>query len=242
MTLSPQPSRRLDRTTTSRSKKNASMIGREDENGANAGHRGPPPRPGTKGEETVEKAYAPTKKSKPAPTAERLRTAVEEIFPRVNRLAARLTGGGPDADDLAQEAIRRVLERSEQYEQHENPRALVLRVLRNLFIDAQRRRWGQKPLDERTLSTLAAESPAPAGGEIWDPMEWVTTEEVLGALEGLKPEFKEVFELAELERLSHRDIAARLSISTRTVATRLFRARRKLRLKILQNRGGGQHA
>ena len=55
-------------------------------------------------------------------------------------------------------------------------------------------------------------------------------------LQGLEPEFREVFTLHAFERRSYKDIATALDIPQNTVGTRLLRARRKLRVLLLGGR------
>ena len=45
----------------------------------------------------------------------------------------------------------------------------------------------------------------------------------------LRPHERDILELAYFERLSYREIAARLSLSEKTTGTRLFRARARLK-------------
>ena len=55
---------------------------------------------------------------------------------------------------------------------------------------------------------------------------------VVRALEALKPDFRVVVELSDLQGFSYREIADMLEIPIGTVMSRLFRARQALRAKL----------
>jgi RNA polymerase sigma-70 factor (ECF subfamily) len=65
------------------------------------------------------------------------------------------------------------------------------------------------------------------------PEDIVLSEEqrdgLIAAVDGLEPELRATIILADLEELPQREVATMLDIPEGTVASRLFRARRKLR-------------
>jgi RNA polymerase sigma-70 factor (ECF subfamily) len=56
----------------------------------------------------------------------------------------------------------------------------------------------------------------------------MTADDVIGALDDLSDDFRQVVLLADVEGFSYREIAEILDIPVGTVMSRLFRARRKL--------------
>ena len=121
---------------------------------------------------------------------------------------------------------------------HQNLRAYLHSILRNLFID-QCRRASRRPrplsLDSAELggAALASEGAEPASPAWLD----ITAEQVTAALAQLPAEFRVVFELHAFEHLRYSEIAKRLGIAPATVGTRLLRARGRLRA--LLSRPGG---
>ena len=60
-------------------------------------------------------------------------------------------------------------------------------------------------------------------------------DEVVAALRGLRPEFREAVELVDVRDLSYQDAADQLACPVGTVMSRLSRAREKLRLAMDDN-------
>src|SRR3990172_1349264 len=56
------------------------------------------------------------------------------------RVALRLTGNQPDADDLVQETMLKAYRAWDQYQQGTNAKGWLLTILRNSFINEYRRR------------------------------------------------------------------------------------------------------
>jgi RNA polymerase sigma-70 factor (ECF subfamily) len=129
-----------------------------------------------------------------------------------------------DARDLVQDTLERALRSIDQFRPGTNIKLWLGRIMFNLFVDRYRRRsheLGHEPLEGHELGAAESED-RPA----WEHVE---ADRVHGALARLEPCFREVFELHHTDRRSYRDIGARLGIPVGTVATRLLRARRKLR-------------
>ncbi len=137
------------------------------------------------------------------------------------RLARRMSRS--DADDLVQETYVRALAARHRYTPGTNGRAWLMRILCNLAISESRRR----ARDERMRSRVLARSIAPV---VEPPAEAVIDDAALGrALEALAPAERRLIELADVDELSYREIAATLACPIGTVMSRLHRARRRLR-------------
>ena len=149
-----------------------------------------------------------------------LETFVETHLDLVHRFAVALAGSGPDADDLAQEVILRILRIGPAIDpQQGEARAYLLTATRNLWRGMRSRR--------RHADPLAPEGPsAPISGEI---DERVISRRLDQALAALPLSRRAVFWLAEVEGLSLVEIARIESISLGTVKSRLHRARREIR-------------
>jgi len=147
---------------------------------------------------------------------------VRDAQPSLVRLAERWCGD--DAGDLVQDTLERLARRGVPATVR-CPRAWLSTMMRNLFIDRCRalgRRPGHDALDE-TATPVAPE-----------PEPWIelTLDDVRAALADLEPAFRDVYTL-HLEGRSYDEIAKRLGIRAVTVGTRLHRARRMLRARLV---------
>lgn len=149
--------------------------------------------------------------------------------------ALRLTKNTAEAEDLVQETILRAWERWHQYQVGTNARAWLLRIQTHTFINKCRRK-------KREREILAAEKEGRHGSRFrctdsakrWSNpehrmMDRSISPTVRSALEALKPEFRAVVVLSDLQGLSYREIAEAVDCPIGTVMSRLFRARKALR-------------
>jgi len=132
------------------------------------------------------------------------------------RVAYRLLGSRPDAEDVAQEALARALVRWRGIDDHAEP--WVARVAANLALDVLRRRR------RRPTVVDAAERPAPAGPSSIDRLELVRL------LEELPRRQREVVVLRYLADLSEAATAEELGTSVGTVKQHAHRGLAALRL------------
>jgi RNA polymerase sigma factor (sigma-70 family) len=150
------------------------------------------------------------------------------LYPRLLGLALRLCRNDADAHDLAQAAFERGLRRRELFRSGDSPDRWMATILRRIFVDdcrGRRRRAGVSLLDEHAVT--APEPEAPSAWELF------ALEDVQRALLFVDRLSREIFTLSAFGRLAQDEIARRLAMSPKTVATRLFRTRAKLR-KILE--------
>lgn len=147
--------------------------------------------------------------------------------PLLLSLARKLCRDRFDADDLVQDVLERALKGLPRLPSGANVRSWLARIMHNRFIDLVRRRDTQ-PGMESYEDDQAAE--APASMPAW---ERITIEDVQARILELSPELREVYECHAVLNLSYTEAAARLSIPTGTVGTRLLRARRRLRELLL---------
>jgi RNA polymerase sigma-70 factor (ECF subfamily) len=135
------------------------------------------------------------------------------------RYCRHLTRSPWDAEDLAQDVLARAFVTLGQMGQPPpNPRAWLLRVASNLWLDQLRRRRREQPLadrDERTAGTAASDPAA--------------SREAAGTLIGqLSPQERAAVVLKDVFDLSLDEIAEALSTTTGAVKAALHRGRGKL--------------
>ena len=146
---------------------------------------------------------------------------LEPLIPALRRYAYALTRDHTDADDLVQDTLERALSRWYLRRPDGELRAWLFTILRNLYINAWRRRRRQGPsveLDEATMPATAARQESVL--EVHD---------VLAAIDQLPEEQKSLLLLVGVEDFSYDDAARLLGMPIGTVMSRLARARARLR-------------
>jgi len=152
-----------------------------------------------------------------------------DVLPHLDaayNLARWLTGDDADADDVVQEELLRA-HRFLPGLRAESARPWLLQIVRNTAFGLLRHKRGWEELpdeDEPDPSADASERLATAT----DLLQLRT------AIASLKEQFREVLVLRELEGLSYEEIATIAQIPLGTVMSRLNRARRMLKTKLLK--------
>ena len=141
------------------------------------------------------------------------------------RMALRLTHERAAAEDLAQETLLRAWRAFDQFEPGTNAKAWLFRILLNLAGRKRRQAMSTPPVS--SIDEPGAEPPA-----VQPRMSNDTN--VLRALEHLPEEFRMVLLLAVVEGFTCKEIAAMLAIPMGTVMSRLSRARKGMRKRLLE--------
>jgi RNA polymerase sigma-70 factor, ECF subfamily len=162
-----------------------------------------------------------------------LREIVVEHHREIFRLARSLTRSNADAEDLAQTAVVRALQRGAIVSDAEQAKWYVLRIVRNLAIDQARSRgrvvvepWSEVP--EQTSDDLAPD----------DVVERDAAEERVprAAFAELADADREVLRLRFLEELAYDEVAARLHTTPHGARQRVYRAMQALRSAVTDRR------
>jgi RNA polymerase sigma factor (sigma-70 family) len=130
-----------------------------------------------------------------------------------------------DADDLVQTALMKALEWRGRLRPDTNLKAWLVRVIRNLAIDAARQ--GKKGAGAPDPDLLPA--PLPEGEPVWASL---SREHIERALEGCAPPLRQAFELHYFRGASLAEIARLQGTTIGTVGVRLYRARARLRANL----------
>lgn len=148
---------------------------------------------------------------------------IDRVLPHETRylmLAGRLSANGEQAADLVHDVYARLLS-SDAWRLIEDPRAYVLRMVRNLAIQQLRRARIVSIQNVANLEALNHADQTP------DAFDRASSRQrlglMLGALRDLPPRCREVVVLRRFDDLSCREIAARLGLSLSTVEKRLAR-------------------
>ena len=153
-------------------------------------------------------------------------------------LARWLAGDGPDAQDIAQEAMLRAFKFFGSF-RGENPRAWLLTIVRNSFYDWLRKNRPAETVVAMNDEALAVED-ASANAESANA-RFADSEAVRRAIEALPVEFREAVILRDMEGFSYKEIADLAEVPIGTVMSRLARARKELRKRLAgEFKPGGQ--
>lgn len=159
-------------------------------------------------------------------------TRLEQLRPRIYRLAFSWCKDPFLADDLAQEAVARALQKQSQLRDPEIMDRWVIRILANLWMDHVRRSSREDNLDavEHELSVDAEESP-----DCLHCREEMI-ERVRTAIARLPTAQRMVVTLVDLEEFSYKEVSSILDLPIGTVMSRLSRGRKALKMLLLEPR------
>ena len=152
----------------------------------------------------------------PSPDFEAL---FDSAYPALLRYCFRMTGDSEQAEDLAQEAFFRLLDRKVEGPEA-GRRSWLFRVATNLARDRARTQGTRR----RILSGVALPDPVPGPDRALDRS--LDVQEVRKALEALPERDREMLLLRQ-EGFSYREIAEVAGVSNRSVGTILARAFRR---------------
>lgn len=139
--------------------------------------------------------------------------------------AYRVLGNADDAADTAQAVFLKVAERLDEYDPRFRFFSWIYRIAVNESLNLLRRNGREEPLDEE------ADLP---GGESANP-EWQLGEAQLSrrvqqALMGMKAQDRVVLTLRHFSECSYREIGHIMELDEKTVKSRLFEARSRLKV------------
>ena len=151
---------------------------------------------------------------------------VENHSDRVFRLAYRLTGNRPDAEDLTQEVFIRVFRSLDTY----TPGTFegwLHRITTNLFLDGARRKQRIRfdALSDERAARLESADVAPELAYADQRFD----DDIERALATLPPDFRAAVVLCDVEGLTYEEIAEILDAKLGTVRSRIHRGRAMLR-------------
>lgn len=147
---------------------------------------------------------------------------------RVRRYLRQTVGDDPALDDLTQDVFVRVFRAASERKKRGSFRGWLYRIARNVAVDHIR----HTQVDRR-MRANAEEQAKVAPPRTVGPLEHVELQEFSTefrvALLEVPEEFRTPFLLREQEQMSYEEIADALDSSVKTISTRIFRARNRLR-------------
>jgi RNA polymerase sigma-70 factor, ECF subfamily len=160
------------------------------------------------------------------------------VFDQLYNFAHWLTQDRHEAEDLVQETYAKALRGFAGFQPGTNFRAWIFRILRNTFLTSRTGLKSTIPLEEEDHETIPSSDPSPEDVLL----EQGDREAVRQALEELSLQFREILLLCDVEEMSYEEIAQVLMIPQGTVMSRLHRARKALRMRLLEKSRGGVNA
>lgn len=168
-------------------------------------------------------------------------SAFEQLVSRyerkIYRLARHITDSESDAEDVLQETFLKAYGHLDGFQGNSKFYTWLVRIAVNESLMKLRKR--------KSGRTVSLDEPSDNGDEplvrevaVWEgnPEEQYSNEELRGILEkaiqSLKPAFRTVFVLRDVEELSTEETAAALDLSIPAVKSRLLRARLELRERL----------
>lgn len=163
---------------------------------------------------------------------------------RLHRFGVHLTGNTVDADDLVQETYLKAFRYWESCDPASNVQAWLFRILKNTFINQYRKEVRQGVIVEYAeVATSHRGAHPPAAGEVLDdPMfSNLLDDDVTGALADLSDNCRTVLILCDIEGLTYDEIAGFMDCPLGTVRSRLHRARKSLRSRLVSPAAGHRY-
>lgn len=150
-----------------------------------------------------------------------IKNELTSLLPMIRRFAYSLTGSMPDADDLLQNTVERVLSRGVPADVELSK--WVFRVCRNLWIDEYRSRKVRQTAHQQP--ELSEDQGVDGEHAIYKQIE---LDQVNLAMEQLPSEQRSILSLVAIQGMSYKEVAETLEVPTGTVMSRLARARAAL--------------
>jgi RNA polymerase sigma-70 factor (ECF subfamily) len=188
-------------------------------------------------------------RAKPETDAELTARFERDAIPLLDQLygaARRLTRSRADAEDLVQETMLRAYAQFRSFREGTHLKAWLMRIMHNTWINNYRKslcRPAELLSDEITDWQYAAwqrhTSIGDRSAEV-EAMEMLPDGEIVNAVEALREDHRMVVYYADVCGYRYREIAEILDIPKGTVMSRLFHARRRLRIllaDVAQQRG-----
>src|SRR5579862_8269604 len=162
---------------------------------------------------------------------------VKQYERKIYRLAKHITKNDEDAEDVLQDTFLKAFEHLDGFQGNSKFYTWIVRIAVNEALMKLRKRKGDRtvPLDEPvdTGEEMVAREIAVWEDNPEDRYSREEMQEILDqAVQSLKPDFRTVFILRDIEELSTEETAETLGISIPAVKSRLLRARLALREKL----------
>jgi RNA polymerase sigma-70 factor (ECF subfamily) len=167
-------------------------------------------------------------------------SAFEELYrthaAKMKSIAFNLLGNTNDAEDAVQETFLKVHRSMGSFQSDSAFSTWAFRILINTCYDELRKRKRTPQPQELAETEDEQPTPEPAALQVDHPLRLVLERSV----QRLKPQYRTVFLLFEVEGFKHSEIAQMLDISVASSKNTLFQAKHELQKMILESRKSGK--
>lgn len=158
-------------------------------------------------------------------TAIEFNASLTEMQKYLETFAKQLTGNEDDAKDLTQETFLKALVYRVKYVNHNNFKAWVYTIMKNIFINNYRRQKKSKTIIDQTedlyyLNISNSNSDT-------DPESMYYASELEHGIKQLDADFRKAFDMYN-DGYKYKEIAETLKLTIGTVKSRIFYSRKKL--------------
>lgn len=173
-----------------------------------------------------------------ADLAARFACEVEPLFDVLARGARRLARCDADAEDLLQDALLHAFNGFHTFREGTNLKAWLFRIMYNRWINtyhAKQRRPSEVALDDitdRDLTDGAARLPGGMRSAEAEMLDALPDNDIKAAMQSLPDGFGVAIYYSDIEGYTYAEIATLLNIPLGTVMSRVFRARKRLRIAL----------
>ena len=137
-----------------------------------------------------------------------------------------------DNEDLEQEVYIKAWKNADKYEEKGNFKSWITTIAKNVSKDYLKSAWfkrnSESTSDELVLNTIKDKKQTPE-------VSILTTERqdrIIKAIEELKPKFREVIMLCEIDGYSYEEASKKLNCPLGTIKSRIFNAKKELAQKL----------
>ncbi len=155
-----------------------------------------------------------------------LRRALESVRPRLYRLAWSWCHDADEANDVVQEACLKAMERTAQLKDPARAEQWLVKIMSNVFLDRVRAR-------REHMDITAVELESVDDGPLEAAQRSHAVDQVRAAIRTLSVDQRMVLTMVDLMEFSYAEVSETLEIPVGTVMSRLCRARRRLKERLL---------
>ncbi len=131
-------------------------------------------------------------------------------------------------EDIEQEVYVKIWKNADKYKEQGNFKTWVCTIAKNLSKDylksAQRRQSQNSTADDEVMNSIKDNKAAPE----LKLLQKIRQKKIYDAIQNLKPKFKEVVILCEIDGLSYEQAAKKLQVPVGTIKSRLYNAKKQL--------------
>jgi RNA polymerase sigma factor (sigma-70 family) len=154
----------------------------------------------------------------------RFHTQVLPVRPKLYRFALHLLGNEDDAMDITQDAMMKVWQQQDKFDELQNMEAWCMRIVRNLALDKLRSRKYRHAEDLDRAEEVPTMGTPDTAAEKQDVMTRVRE-----AMAALPEKYRTIMQLRDIDGYSYQEIADILEIGLGDVKVNLHRARKTVR-------------